>query len=160
MRVINLENILFVDIVTDQQNDSGSILCICVGKINTDNKSYLNLRCFYNENETKLLQEFSAFLSFLSNKTRLYQFDNAEFNINLLLSRLESNGIKHNCKKINFEIHKSIENTSLNTEMHRNAELEIEDKINNSYLEIVNTVQLLLSVKKLSTLATENIYYV
>lgn len=160
MKAPKLEDVLFVDIEIDQRTAYGAIICICVGKLCNDSKSFLNLRCFYNENEAMLLLEFNAFLSFLSNKTRLYQFDNGKLNLDFLLSRLELYGIKTNCKKVSFDINKASSNIEINTTKYSNTELDIEDIISNSYLEIINTVQLLLSVKKLSILATENIYYV
>ena len=159
MKAYNIEDVLFVDVEIDHKSDSQSITCICVGKLNNDYNNFLNLRCFYNDNEVNLLLEFSAFLSYLSNKTRLYQFNNAKHNLDYLMSRLEFYGININCKKISIDINKSLNNT-INTNKHTNTELEIEDIISNSYLEIINTVQLLLSVKKLNVLATENIYYV
>lgn len=159
MRALNLEDILFIDIESKNVKNEDSIICICVGKLSNDNKSFLNLRCFYNEKEADILQEFNSFLSFISPKLKLYHFDNHNFEFELLTKRMKANGIifkYHN--NLDFEYAKSysIENP---VRMHTSTQ-EIEEIINNSFSGIVNTVQLLLSVKKLNILATENIYYV
>lgn len=72
----------------------GRIICICVGKVNLQNNTYLNLRCFYNEEEDKLLLEFKNFLNRLPINTILCAHNGKEFDFPYLCRRMLINGIE------------------------------------------------------------------
>ncbi len=71
------------------------IVCICVGKIGKDdNGEFLKLRCFYNEDEQKLLLEFNSFLLKLNNNTKLCAHNGKEFDFPFIGKRMLINGIE------------------------------------------------------------------
>ncbi len=96
-------DILFLDIETVPTlgesgemsvTDYDQILCICVGKIGQDSEdSFLKLRCFYNENENHLLQEFNSFLQNLNPHTLLYAHNGKQFDFPLITKRMRLHNI-------------------------------------------------------------------
>ncbi len=99
-----IQDVLFLDIETVPTTlesgelsitDNDQILCICVGKIGSDSEdSFLKLRCFYNENENYLLQEFNSFLQKLNPNTLLYAHNGKQFDFPLITKRMLLNKIE------------------------------------------------------------------
>jgi DNA polymerase elongation subunit (family B) len=92
-----IQDVLFLDIETNAVNnlqglsdmENNSIICICVGKIGSDEQdNFLKLRCFYNENEYLLLLEFNAFLQKLKPETVLYAHNGKEFDFPFIAHRM------------------------------------------------------------------------
>ena len=99
-----IQDVLFLDIETVPTTlesgelsitDNDQILCICVGIIGSDSEdSFLKLRCFYNENENYLLQEFNSFLQKLNPNTLLYAHNGKQFDFPLISKRMLLNKIE------------------------------------------------------------------
>lgn len=174
MKAFNIEDVLFLDIETAPSNnktlDSERIMCICVGKIGQDSKRYLNLRSFYNENESKLLIEFNSFLLNFSKNTILCAHNGKTFNFPFLSARMTINGIvspsilssnSHLNELNQLDTSEFITNQSFERFNKTKPEIkELEDIVSYCYNDIVSIAQKLLRFKNLGSVSTENIYYV
>lgn len=174
MKSYSIEDILFVDIETTNSDaysgESNRVICICVGKFGVDSKRFLNLRSFYNENETKLLLEFNNFLLNFSKETILCAHNAHELNFPLLHERMSVNGITSASILSNKAILNNLElidaSEFLNTTNFKSSKLknqsdeQLEDIVSYSFKDIVSIAQNLLRFKNLSSESTENIYYV
>lgn len=99
-----IQDVLFLDIEINPANHSqkglsdavnATIVCICVGKIGTDEQdNFLKLRCFYNENEFYLLLEFKSFLQKLKPETILYAHNGRDFDFPFIIQRMRANNIE------------------------------------------------------------------
>lgn len=73
----------------------GRIMFICVGNIGKDNEcDFLKLRCFYNEDEKKLLIEFNSFLLNLTSNTSLCAYNGKAFDFPFICRRMLIHGIE------------------------------------------------------------------
>lgn len=158
MKAFNIEDVLFLDIETtpanNQLQESDKVICICVGKFGQDSRRFLNLRAFYNENETKLLHEFNSFMLNFSKQTILC-FQNGVISPAIL----NKNSYLNDLKKLDATEFISGNNIEI-TEKNQVSVIEPEDIVLYCFNNIVAIAQILLRFKNLSSVSTENIYYV
>ena len=150
--------------------ESERVVCICVGKFGQDSNRYLNLRSFYNENEAKLLLEFNSFLLNFPKKTILCAHNGNTFNFPFLSTRMSVNGLKSPdilsenvyLNGINqLDTDEFITNNNFESSKLKQSSLnEPEDLVSYCFNDIVAIAQILLRFKNLSSVSTENIYYV
>jgi DNA polymerase elongation subunit (family B) len=172
MRAFNIEDVLFLDIETSPNNnkllESERVICICVGKFGQDSNRYLNLRSFYNENEAKLLLEFNSFLLNFTNKTIICVHNDNKFNFRFLLARMTVNGLVlpailnaylNGLNKLDTTEF-ICNNTFKSSKNIHSLNIQLDDIVSYSFKDIVAIAQKLLKFKNLSSVSTENIYYV
>lgn len=174
MKAFNIEDVLFLDIETAPLNntllETERVICICVGKFGQDSNRYLNLRSFYNENEANLLLEFKSFLSNFSKKTILCAHNGNTFNFPFLSERMIVNGmispsiLSKNAYLNGLNQLDTKEFISTNSfkssKLKQESNIDVEEIVSYCFKDIIAIAQILLRFKNLSSVSTENIYYV